>query len=859
MLIPTTIKTGTGNELNITVYMADGKYKVFTVGSPSSEMNIERGKYYSVSKICDMSGASDYTELLGLGTLDNPFLISSRADLALLATKVNGGTTYSGKYFRVINDIDLGGSSTPYTAIGNGTNWFKGTFDGAGHKITGLYINATTNYQGLFGCIASGAVIKNISVTGDIKTTFDGQEYSHTAGIVGMAEGGVTISSCSYSGSVSIYGAEGAGIVAYINGANALVENCINYATVTSTNGYGGFSHIGGIVGYVKVNGGIINKCINYGDILGVEMSVGGIACSSSSNVYNCMNYGKISGKYNVGGILGGLSKGTIYNSCNFGAVNATGDTSGGIVGYCSATVKNCFNIGKVTAPSKFGGIVGNNNNGTFTDSYYLSTCVGAGATEGGSPLSDEQMKSTNASESSNYFYKVLNSTASALNTGSSAPLYKLSAWTLNAGTYPKLDFTQDANGVVEINSNWKDVASPNFGGGTGVQADPYRISTPGKLARLAMLVNSGNDLSATHFILVKDIALSGKQWTAIGNEANPFKGSIDGAGHKISGLYINTTTNYQGLFGHISAGAVVKNISATGDVKTRFESNQDSYTAGIVGRATGSVTISSCSYSGSVTIYGRVGAGIVAHINNKNTRVENCSNYATVISTNGDRTYSFIGGIVGYVDGFTGGDGGYEAGGLINKCINYGEIYGVGNNVAGIVACLYGVGSYIYNSFNYAKVSSSKEKVGGIAGESDSGSSIYNSANFGEVKSLQSYAGGIVGTSSGSLSIENCFNVGSVEANSRFGPITGSYVNHQNCYFLNSSVGASSNNSGISLSLDQMKNNADINPAQSIGGADYTKFLDMLNARVTTFNATSTVKALVWSQPLGEYPFLKY
>ena len=43
----------------------------------------------------------------GDGTSGNPFQIASVADLRQLATDVNSGTTYSGKYFKLINDIDF--------------------------------------------------------------------------------------------------------------------------------------------------------------------------------------------------------------------------------------------------------------------------------------------------------------------------------------------------------------------------------------------------------------------------------------------------------------------------------------------------------------------------------------------------------------------------------------------------------------------------------------------------------------------------------------------------------------------------------------------------------------------------------
>ena len=48
--------------------------------------------------------------------------------------------------------------------------------------------------------------------------------------------------------------------------------------------------------------------------------------------------------------------------------------------------------------------------------------------------------------------------------------------------------------------------------------------------------------------------------WLPIGNDVTPFTGNFNGAGHKITGLWINRTGDYIGLFGFID-GAVIKNV----------------------------------------------------------------------------------------------------------------------------------------------------------------------------------------------------------------------------------------------------------------------------------------------------------
>lgn len=82
-----------------------------------------------------------------------------------------------------------------------------------------------------------------------------------------------------------------------------------------------------------------------------------------------------------------------------------------------------------------------------------------------------------------------------------------------------------------------------SFGGGSGTEADPYVISSPQHLARLAYLVNNGTDTKNTYFIQRADIDLSGYLWEPIGKNATyTFLGNYDGQGHTISNMLINET-----------------------------------------------------------------------------------------------------------------------------------------------------------------------------------------------------------------------------------------------------------------------------------------------------------------------------
>jgi hypothetical protein len=91
-----------------------------------------------------------------------------------------------------------------------------------------------------------------------------------------------------------------------------------------------------------------------------------------------------------------------------------------------------------------------------------------------------------------------------------------------------------------------------------------FTIYTAEQLAEFRNLVNKGYSFEGKIVKLVKDIVLNDianmenweeaqpiNEWTPIGTENHPFKGTFDGGGHVISGVYINKPHNdNQGLFG---------------------------------------------------------------------------------------------------------------------------------------------------------------------------------------------------------------------------------------------------------------------------------------------------------------------
>ena len=185
----------------------------------------------------------------GGGTQANPYLIESVTDLQQLATDVNGGNDYSGKYFKLIADIDLS-SITNWTPIGSqSSNRFSGTFDGDGFTISKLTINlsASDNYKGLFGYI--DGTVQNVTVK-----------------------------------DANVKAGEGVGAVVSRNGNGGKVSNC----TVIDSTVNGGDS--GAVVG--SNDGGTVSNCYALNSIVSaIGDYVGAVVGSNWSTVSGCYYY----------------------------------------------------------------------------------------------------------------------------------------------------------------------------------------------------------------------------------------------------------------------------------------------------------------------------------------------------------------------------------------------------------------------------------------------------------------------------------------------------------------------------------------------------------------------------------------
>jgi hypothetical protein len=207
------------------------------------------------------------------------YLISTGDELAWYAADVKAGNDTTSA--ELTADIDLG--DYDWTPIST----FKGTFDGNGHTISGLYINQPTlTKQGLFGD-CNGATISGVTVDGTVTAK------SVAGGVIGYATA-------------------------------STIDRCANLATITTSS-----TSAGGIIGQAQAATEAarvtITNCYNLADIT-ASGTCGGIVGSATDEVVitNVYSIGKISGKTNVGACAGGAATPKMTNAYAIEAYTVT-------------------------------------------------------------------------------------------------------------------------------------------------------------------------------------------------------------------------------------------------------------------------------------------------------------------------------------------------------------------------------------------------------------------------------------------------------------------------------------------------------------------------------------------------------
>ncbi len=715
---------------------------------------------FTEADVWDGTSASGFAG--GSGTKDNPYLISTGEQLALLAQIVNGTaqnvTTNADKddYYKLTNSIDLNGIE--WTPIGqslkakydtenhwsNNTAVFSGNFDGNGYTIAGL---KTTNqggnekFVGLFGYVSNNnKEIKDLVIQGEVAGFHD------VGGLAGAFHRGTAKNITTFVDvSSDVYFAWGEG-----------------YYTATT----------GGIAGGID-NGATILNCVNYGDVTTNGNNVGGIIGTlnyntKQNNVLGCVNYGNVTARYHVGGIVGYsnihnvVSGNTDYGDVTGNSINNAGGIIGTMVSGTSESnntlvrnngLENPIEIAIVTGDKEIGNReprvqIENKDYHVLTINYYVDNELYSSkylALEKGYYGRSASGVFTKSLALGNYY-----SSATDTKSPDIAGYLPDKLWV--AG-YITEDIVENVYYTKAV--TWDGTVATSFAGGIGTETNPFLISNGAQLAYLSKLYQNKNACIAgnVYYKLTTSIDLGGKAWTPIGsndtfNGQYAFQGNFDGNGYTISGLAVSGG-NGLGLFANFAGTAT--NLSLQGSVTST--GNEVGGFAGILGRtdANGShkygyldgvlsfVDVTSNVSGGYAHVGGVVGSSGASS-------VTNVYNYGNVKVTASSR----VGGLFG----------GFYGDSKIQSAINYGHIIGSQStdktNVGGIVGAIIDLNDYtteIINATNYGSIDSGAKMVGGIVGGIESGAklTITNSLNTATITGYNA-VGGIVGLSAGNL-----------------------------------------------------------------------------------------------------------
>ena len=515
----------------------------------------------------------------GTGTTTDPYQICNANQLAALAAYVNAGNgnTTFGKYFILVNDIDLSGytagtgwkpiggaKSIPISGSGSGSGSgfdFQGNFNGAGQVIRNLTVNRPTeNFVGLFGSIYR-ASIQNLGVE---NCNINGNYY--VGNLVGEMCDHSTVTNCHATGSV--------------NGNSILV---------------------GGLVGF-NFNYSTITNSYFTGSVTGNSVCVGGLVGRNTDNcsVDSCYATGNVSGDGWLGGLVGeNDNSSTITNSHATGSV--TGSSSlGGLVGKNDngSTITNSHASGSVTGSSSLGGLVGEN-----ADHCSVDSCYATGNVSGSSYVGGLVGYNTNNS-------KITNSCATGSVTGSGSQVGGLVGYNTNSSIQncivanDSLIITQYTSGINPIEGSNNSITDNN-------KTDSYTTCNVSGSSNVGGLVgyNENSTINNCHtFICV--------------NGSNNLIGGLVGGNYNSPVNNCHTTGNVTGnaivggLVGRTSGNSSIANCYATGSV-----TGNSNYVGGLAGENNSAITNSYA--TGSVTGNSNYVGGLVGY--NNNSTIQNC------------------------------------------------------------------------------------------------------------------------------------------------------------------------------------------------------------------------------------------
>ena len=295
-----------------------------------------------------ISADSSWPPQNGTGVEGDPYLIEDEGDLLAFASKI-GTEDWAGVHVKLTTDVDLNPGWSASESVpdvlwslgktGQDAPCFNGVFDGGGHTISGIYLNCSTGYVGIFGGFLDGGktiTVKNLSIV----NSYVYGDGDFVGALLGITSSNATAKSAAFSNvyvdadvcSTGVYAGGMVGrIQAYIE---ATFENCV-FAGKVCTTVTGTEANVGGFIGRMEpstTSRVLFDTCAFYGSVRATTATdyIGGFvgviinAFEENDIVFNnCICAGKIDGpaKAKNSGNFGKLSNPNavlVMNECLF-------------------------------------------------------------------------------------------------------------------------------------------------------------------------------------------------------------------------------------------------------------------------------------------------------------------------------------------------------------------------------------------------------------------------------------------------------------------------------------------------------------------------------------------------------------
>lgn len=646
-------------------------------------------------------------------------------------------------------------------------------------------LSGISGYTTISGC----SVISSIEITGSDNNVGGIAGYSSDgsvsdcrvacnnttgANFVGSVYGGgsSSISNCHVQGTIN--GGERVGGIA---GSSGIMTGCNFFGDVN------GNSYVGGLCGDT---GSQVTSCYAVVRVQALGNQVGGLIGNfNNGKIVDSYVSGTISGGEQVGGLVGYSNYG-IINKCYAKTIVNGANKIGGLIGesyrfkitsnvsICSSIKATIGNVGRIYGKQN-GGTIGENGTSNENKAWNKAIIISAGVAQ---DVEDNQQNGASVSattlklkatyvamgwdfndtweiqETECYPYMKSQTAPPVIQSAVVSGATTISGKCVDGGTVT-LEIDGEKQEMISSNHNFSFTVNPLQAGhevrisakadgkeisyyttevvsffGKGTESDPYQIYTAADLSQVYRkgYYKQMNDIDLMDYI--NEFSPT-EGWESIGREGSETI-HFDGNGHKVTGLWTNSTRDNTGLFSCFANGTI-KNLTVKTAKNKQVKGGAN--TGILIGKMING-TIENCSVEGTVADGTPVG-GMVGLFDGGT--ISKCQANVTINTT---LATSYVGGLVGETTG-----------GTIDQCFTEGTLTGTGSEsyVGGLIGKNQGT---LTNSYSTAVVTSSYNAAGVVAYNYGLVDKCFASGNL----HSNNYAAGIIGYNDGANAVvSNC------------------------------------------------------------------------------------------------------